>query len=150
MEQIDWIGNCEKIVPTTEPQVCPCCDQLVKVYRRNIAGSTAYDLIRFANGTSLGEERHIRHITMRSSGGGDFAKLLYWGLVEEAVNTSTNKRTSGMWRITPKGYDFVLNKLAIPKYALVYNGKFLGFEGDSVTIEDCLGTNFNYRELMAP
>lgn len=142
------LGFVEKIEPTTEPQECPCCGQLVKVYRRNIASGVASDLIAFANRTQQGEYMHISKITKRSSGGGDFAKMQMWGLITEHQNTDTGKRTSGLWCVTQKGRDYVNNKIQLPKYALVYNGKFLGYDGDDISIEECLGTKFNYRELM--
>ena len=148
MEQIDWIGNCEKIVPTIEAQTCPCCDQMVKIYRRKVSGVAARDLIKFSRTSADGEYRHISKIQL-ASGGGDFAKLQLWGLVEEELNFDTGKRTSGMWCITKKGRDFVAGNVHVPKYILIYNGKFLGFDGDQVTIEECLGNNFNYSELMS-
>ena len=37
----------------------------------------------------------------------------------------------------------------IPKYALIYNGRFLDFDGDeTVTIQDALGNKFNYHDLL--
>lgn len=138
-----------KIKPTDKPQTCPCCDQTVKLYKRTINSTTAYDLIHFEKRVADGEYMHIKHINTSAAGGGDFAKLRLWGLIEEKFNESTGKRSSGYWRITQKGRDFVNAKVMVRKYALIYNGKFLGFDGGMVTIKDSLGKHFDYAELMS-
>lgn len=147
MSQLDMFTQ-DKIVPTLEPQTCPCCDQLVKVYQRKVSGVAARDLIKFSRTSTEGEYRHISKIQL-ASGGGDFAKLQLWGLVIEETNSDTGKRTSGMWCITDKGRKFVEGSVLLPKYVLIYNGRFLGFDGEDVTIEECLGNKFNYSELMS-
>lgn len=82
------------------------------------------------------------------TGSGDFAKLRYWGFIEEMPNDNNSKRTSGYWRITEAGKEIVQNpNINFRKYALVYNGEVLKFEGVS-NIFEALGEKFNYHELM--
>lgn len=82
-------------------------------------------------------------------GGGDFAKLAYWGLVEEKqLQESADKRTSGYWRITTEGIKFVERKTKIKSHVKIYDSRFFGFSGEDVSIEDCLGEKFSYAELM--
>jgi len=83
-------------------------------------------------------------------GGADFAKLRYWGLIMELENDNPKKKNSGIWIITKKGGEFLKSGKQIPKYALIYNGKFLDFDGDEIiTIQSALGNKFNYQELMS-
>lgn len=128
---------------------CPCCGQRVKLYKRALYGTIAADLIRLYH-LDQSEFHHIGAITSQNrSGGGDFAKLTYWGFVEEAKKTDPKKRTSGMWKITERGVYFVENRLIVLSHAQIYDGKLLGLTGSPVNIKDVLGEKFNYEELMA-
>jgi hypothetical protein len=132
--------------------VCPCCGQYVKAYWRNIYSTVARDLIHLYR-LQNNEDRyyHISDIRTSTSGGGDLAKLISWGLVEEMPKDPNNvkQRTSGYWKITEKGKRFVENTLKVEKYAVYYNNKLLRYEGRLVGIKDCLSNKFNYEELMS-
>jgi len=92
---------------------------------------------------------HVREFD-RGDGRGEVGKLALWGLVKEAPNDDTAKRTSGMWSTTQFGRDFVVGIELVPKYILLsYGSSVRGFAGPPVAITDCLGTRFNYQELMA-
>ncbi len=131
---------------------CPCCGQNVKAYRRSVYSSVARDLIHLY-GLQSKEDRyyHISEIRLTTSGGGDLAKLASWNLVEEMSKDPaiTRQRTSGYWKITPFGKRFVESNAKVRKYAVYYNNTFLRFEGDLVSIKECLSDKFNYEELMA-
>lgn len=135
---------------------CPCCGQRVQLYRKNISATMAMNLInlyRCARASGVENFYHVSqfHKQRAGSGGGDFAKLRYWELIEEMENDEEKpkkKRTSGFWRITPKGIAFVSGQQVVQKYAQVYNMKVRGFEGAWVTIDECLSEKFNFSELM--
>jgi hypothetical protein len=77
-------------------------------------------------------------------------KLAYWGLVEEATEPREDGGRAGWWRITKKGEAFLRREIMLPKYALVYDAKHLGFdETKMVDIGECLGDHFDLAELMA-
>lgn len=139
------LGLIEKIVPTTETQVCPCCDQTVKVYKRAINKGMVTDLVSLYK-KSITDFVHITEFTTPHSSR-EIGTLKLWGLVERMPVDTTNKRTSGMYKITEHGIQFVAGKRSVPKYALMYNSECLGHEGDQVFIQDCLDI-FNYKELM--
>lgn len=129
---------------------CPCCDQLVKLYKRPLYSTIAADLIRLYK-LNHSEYHHIAKILGNNrSGGGDFAKLIYWELVEELEKDpeDTTARTSGMWKITQKGKDFVKDMVNVPSHALIYDGRFLGFTKETIDIKQALGKKFDYEELM--
>jgi len=130
---------------------CPCCDQYVKVYRRSITNIMAKMLIEAYNNFSVDDYFHVSEVSSkRKTGGGDFAKLRYWGFIKAKPHDDgqSGKKHSGYWRITPFGVSFVRGELKVHKYALIYNGNFKEFEGESVSIRECLGEKFDYNELM--
>jgi hypothetical protein len=132
--------------------ICPCCTQFVKLYKRPMYATQAYSLIRLYK--LCQEDYTYHHITKlmpaQSSGGGDMAKLVYWGLIEEMPkDEETNeKRTSGYWRITRKGTDFVEGSTTVKSHIKIFDGEFYGFMGKEVSIRDVLGKKFDYEELM--
>ena len=140
---------------------CPCCSQTVKLYKRGLNGPMAVMLIllhKMNDGTHwtyVGDWRKAAAVKFDNNmdfGGGDYGKLLYWGLVEkQPLQPGMNNKSSGQWKMTPKGRDFVLGRTdldKVPSHALVYNGEVVGFSDTEVTIQECLGTRFDYSELM--
>ena len=126
---------------------CPCCDQLVKKYSRKITSTMARSLISlYHESTSTYSPIHITNIKFVQ--GGEFAQMRRWGLIAEAKNETTTKRTSGLWYITQKGKDFVNGRIQVPMYCDTYNGKTLGFSRETTTIKQALGNKFDYMELM--
>lgn len=133
---------------------CPCCNQLAKMYERKLYSSMAAAIIYFYKSFDHSKFHHKSELLKNKAlattlGGGDFAKLALWGLIEEKPkDTSEDKRTSGYWKITHKGIDFVLGKVSLPSHVRIYDGKVFGFKGDKVLVTDCLGKRFSYTELM--
>ena len=129
-----------------EGVTCPCCDQLAKVYRRPINSGMAVSLITMYR-TARQEWQHIP--TTIGGKSREEGKLRYWSLVEEqrTVKRDDGGR-AGFWRVTDLGAAFVLGRVTVPKYARIYNKVCLALEGEQVTIQDALGTKFNYMELM--
>jgi hypothetical protein len=129
---------------------CPCCGQFVKVYRRTINSTMARQLItaHAKHGTEWFHTRDV--VLMDSAGAGDFSKLECWGLIRRAphVQGEEGKRTSGMWKITPLGQEFIAGKKLVPKYAFIYNGTLLELGGVDMHIQHALGKKFDYREIM--
>ena len=128
---------------------CPVCGQFVKVYRRLINSAMAMQLAWAYKQFGVGKIFHIKDILEGDGGGADFAKLRYWGLIAEIENNNPKKKKSGQWYVTTQGEYFIKGNNRLFKYALIYDGKFLVFDGDeSVSFRDCLGKNFDYQELM--
>lgn len=131
--------------------ICPCCGQYARKYNRTIHSTMAAQIIR---AFKLGGSDYFIHVSKLvfkgGSGIGDFPKFAYWGMIQEREQLTKDQRTSGYWKLTQLGIDFVHNRVAVPKYARVYNGELLTppFEGPMVKIADCLGKKFHYQELM--
>lgn len=117
---------------------CPCCQQRAQVYRRPINTASALFLIDAWRRFGL-EPFHLpTHYPAR----GDTAKARYWGFLAKADG-------DGFWHVTEQGARFAAGHLAAPRYALVYDGRCLGFEAELVTIRDCLGSKFDLDALLA-
>lgn len=131
---------------------CPCCDQNCKVYPRSLNAPMARLLIWLVNSYE-GHPRwynvHEFPLIQGRRGGGDFAKMVYWGLIEEREkDEGQDQRTSGFWRPTERGIDFVHRKISVRRKAMIYNKGKLRHEGERIDIVDALGEDFSYDELM--
>lgn len=132
---------------------CPVCGQFVKVYARTITSTMARQLIYAWHMYGDGQLFHVKHLVMGMSGVGDFPKLEHWGMISQQWHQvgDEGKRTSGLWRITDRGAEFLKGELAVPKYVFLYNAIKRGESVDeTITIRDAPGKKFNYVELMAP
>lgn len=128
---------------------CPCCTQFAKVYKRSIHATMARGLIAMYQ--AHGQNWH-HLLRVGANKGGDEAKLGYWGLIEQELERAAdgNPHGTGYWRVTDLGVRFLRDEVELPKYARVYDGRLLGLVDEpKVSIKDCLGTKFNYAELMA-
>jgi hypothetical protein len=84
---------------------------------------------------------------------GDTAKARYWGLIEapdEPLSRPDGSTRVGWWRLTDLGAQWVRGEVAVPSYALVYNGQLLELDDSrgTTTVRDALGSRFNYNDLM--
>jgi hypothetical protein len=139
---------------------CPCCTQFAKVYARTITSSMAYALVMiYKRPVTEGESEyfHVPDYLSRvcklgpTTRGGDWAKLVAWGLLEEreGVRDDGSSRT-GFYKITDLGKSVARGEVAVPKHALIYNGTLLRLDDTkSVTISEALGKKFDYSELMS-
>ena len=153
--RIDTIQKANDVMSTGKPTSCPCCSQVAKVYKRHLHRSACLTLIDIykRSGWYVGEDGVIGwyvHVTDLKIISQDFHIAKHWRLIEQAPKDAENKtkKTSGYWRITQNGQEFVENKLKIQEWVHTYNKQVLGFTGELVSIKDCLGEGFDYQELM--
>lgn len=127
--------------------ICPLCKGKVKRYARPLHASMAASLIRLYRqyGKEWGQLDPVLNRRLYA----DNAKLRWWGLLEpqEGEREDGSKRI-GVWRVTDKGEQFVLGRVRVQRRALVYKNALLSFEGEAVSIVECLGERFDYRKLM--
>jgi hypothetical protein len=134
---------------------CPCCNQYAKVYKRKITSSMARGLILMYRHCPV-EYIHVNDLNARWRskdgffGGGEFAKLSHWGLIEQMEKDpfDDSKKTSGTWRMTQNGRDFVDEKLLVPRHIFIYNNTVINSSKESQSIREALRDKFNYKELM--
>jgi hypothetical protein len=137
-----------------EGAYCPCCKQAVKLYKRKLNKAMAICLFElFKRNTD--EYLHIQDLQNNKRfrlhmNGGNFATMKYWGVIEqiEKDEDDTTRRTSGCWRITQKGRNFILSRITIPKYIFTYNMSLHSVSEEQTNIAESLTERFNYQELM--
>lgn len=133
-----WKGDCE------------CCGRWSQIYRRKIHHSVAAWLIRLYK--AGGDKDFIEVVNLRIPGmtaSSDYCIAKFWNLIEQKTNTDEDKRSSGYWKLTARGVDFVRGLEDIPQVALVFDDQVIGFDGKQQFIQQCLGDKFKYPELMA-
>ena len=129
---------------------CPCCDQYAKRYRRKLNSSMAAALCwmwTHARDAWIEVPTAAPAWILKAR---EYPKLAWWGLIEEQPRADgSSGRTSGVWRVTQKGADFVRGGRPVARYAFVYNGTVEDFTTERPTwIREALGDRFDYRELM--
>lgn len=137
---------------------CPCCDQRVQLYKRPLTSSMMYVLVelhRYFSGSHAEPWVHVgRYMSEKNVPeairGGDFAKMRFWGLIEEKPEIRDDgSPRAGYYRITDLGKRFVRGEVRVPAYVFLYNEKPVKREvTETVSIQEALGKKFNYRELM--
>lgn len=124
---------------------CPCCGQLAKVYRRKLYSSMAYALLLIYRANKL-EFIHVPNLLNGHGSvarGGDFAKLVYWDLLE------SHPSKAGYYKMTDKGRQFAECRIAVPVAVHIYDSDRIGWDTtELVTIADALTSRFSYEELM--
>jgi hypothetical protein len=140
--------------------VCPCCDQLAKIYKRKLNSSMAYALllIRLAFRTQTDWlhvpeylTKVVRTKAKATTRGGDWAKLVHWKLIvpkDDEIRGDGSKR-AGFYKITDLGIAFVDGRAKVPKHVFLYAQKCLGVSEEMTTIDEALGDKFNYSDLMS-
>ena len=135
---------------------CPVCARFAKSYRRGLTAGMAVVLIQLHRSCSTRTARaqggfvevavdvmpQARKLAGGRDPGGDWAKLRWWGLIEP------QEGNAGWWRITPEGRGFVSAGSRVKRFALVYDDRRLGLEGEPWTIHDALGKRFSYEDLL--
>jgi len=138
-----------------EGSKCECCGQTAKLYRRRITGSMAVCLLAVHRKSHdyIHVAKYLRTVPQLKNialGGGDFAKLRFWGLIEEKPGDRDDGcKHNGFFRITDTGISFVTGQLKIQSHILVYNNVLKSFDGDLINFTEAFGNKFNYDELMA-
>lgn len=136
---------------TTTVKTCPCCGHQSRVYRRPLLANMSLTLLLLYKNKVFDYvhvEKYLKENGKERSG--DFHKLVLWGLLErKPENRIDGCKFNGYYKISGRGLLFCDNKLSVPKYALICDNKFLGFEGELVTIKETLGSKFSYDKLMA-
>jgi len=135
---------------------CECCGRTMKVYKFKL-GAYSRLLIWMEQRERADQDWWI-HVPQEAPDsaidrGGDYGKLRWWGFMELQPNPDDpTKQTSGIWRLTSKGRNFVKNGLWVPSHVF-FRAKspesvVLGWHEDLTNIATTLGVNFNYRALM--
>lgn len=134
---------------------CPCCGQNVKVYKRSLNTPMTKLLIWLVETFLKNGQQHYINVhkfpfIQGRRGGGDFAKLQFWGLIEqEPVPDEVDAKHSGEWRPTKAGIQFVQGNIKAAKYVMVYLNDVVGTSEEEVTVQEALKKKFSFAEVMS-
>lgn len=140
-----------------EGTVCPCCDRIAKEYHYTIGHGQAQAVITLYKLTRMLKPEdgyiHVHNEFARyfklNCNTLSYHRLQYWELIEPMhTNDNPDKRTSGMWKITRKGIEFVEGRTTVPSEITVYGGKRTALFGDPISIKVALKQKFSYQTLM--
>ena len=129
---------------------CPVCALFCKMYKRRFHSEMGVFLIRLVKFFRETEDwvhtRTINPGTAKSSSDGSYLTL--WGLIERKP-VSVGSKSAGLYKPTQEGEKLVDGLIKAPDHAFVFNKRALGFSEEQVSIQEILGTKFDYDELMA-
>jgi hypothetical protein len=74
--------------------------------------------------------------------------LKHWGLIEQKPHAAGKSKKSGYWRPLELAIPFVAGTIKVPSHVWTYNDKLEKSSDVLVDIYKCLGTDYNYSELM--
>ena len=134
-----------------EGTICPCCKRPAMIRPRNLNSAMAYALILLHKKNTT-EFVHYQDV-IANLPSRDFGTLVHWGLVEARGDVKDDGNpSSGYYRITEAGKQFVLGKLMVKKYVYIFNRKSVDVDEpkakEMIDIQTALNNKFNYRELM--
>ena len=120
---------------------CAACGQFVKVYRRNIYGTQAVQLVKLA-------KAFYDKPAWYDVDGRDLCKLTYWGLVErEPAEEGKTSKPGTRWKPTSAGVSFARGECTVPKYSFICNKTLLHVSKETVHIRDVLPEGFDYHSI---
>jgi hypothetical protein len=128
---------------------CPCCGQRVQKYKFKFNSGMARLMIEFRKADEwIHVNDYFKNIGINCNAY-NYGKLKFWGLIEKMEkDPGIDKNSSGFWRITKLGRDFVDGNSTIPSHVYFFNNKVIGFSTSRATIIETLGKRFSYWELM--
>lgn len=129
---------------------CPCCDRFGKMYRRRMNRTMAASLIWLQNAGDgwIDVPKLAPKWVVRTN---QLSTLKWWGLIERMPADPTGKvKHTGLWRVTDAGSLFAMGITTAPAWVLTYNDEPIEFSTEQISIEDALGTGFDYRDVMGP
>jgi hypothetical protein len=112
---------------------------LVGLYRLT---KKSKDELYFTTLDIVGGSRHLR------AGGTNGTLLIHWGLIKKIHNANRSGAPAGSYRITEKGIDFLQGKIPVCTWVELRNGELINSSSEVADVKKCLGSKFNYNELM--
>lgn len=124
---------------------CPICRSHIQTYKRTISLSQVYWLI-LLNKYSKGGYRYVDHKVISNRlyealgrNASDYPLMAHWGLIE------CSPVTSGEYKITSKGIEFIEGKIKVPKYLYFANNKVFRSSPELISFDD--SKNFDLTDI---
>ncbi len=137
---------------------CLCCGQRVQLYVRPLTSAMVHGLILlYRHHKVCGEptnnfvhiEDYLKNQNCPSSVRGDLPKARFWGFIQGHGDEKTDGNpNNGLYKLLPKGIDFIEGRILVQKSVKLYNNKFYGFDGAETDVFACIKNKFDYSALM--
>jgi len=139
-----------KVLTERKAFKCPCCDRLVKVYRRKLNSEMARTFLQlykaYVKFPRYYSTRELKPHDNKAAS--DIIYLVHWELIEKSDGVNSSLAPAGMYRPTEKGLRFAHRLERVPSHVHLLNNKVVGWSQDTIDIKEALGSKFNYAELM--
>lgn len=124
-----------------EGVICPCCDQLVKVYQRRINLQMARAAL-WMSGTPAGKYVDMTKAPADIIRNREYSRLALWGLAEAEPGRGSSGSRRGSWRLTEGGRLFVNGVLRVAEHVTVLNGRVIDVSRGTIGIGRVKGFDF--------
>lgn len=136
---------------------CEVCGQFAKEYRRAINANMSIFMRSLVVASIVdqnkGGDGWIHHSDLQYTGR-DYTMVAHWGLaqtnrMERDDDGKKKKKTTGMWKPTKEGIEFVKGSHKVRSHIFMYNGSCReDTEAPLVSIYDALGKTFTFSDLF--
>lgn len=152
------IGHIKNGCPKEDKQECACCHQDVNAHKHKVTWAQAVALTvlvdmceqepGYHHVDDIKDQTlarlHETHIVLSH-----WSVMAKWSLIEDEPNlTDPEKRTSGMWRPTVRGIDFVYDRYLISKYLWTFNNTILHESEENISIQGATGEQYSWPEMQ--
>lgn len=118
---------------------CPITGKIVRIYRHGLHQSQVATLRRLRDRSDKLRQNFIPLEVFTAHRDGNLAKMAHWGLVEPLGKSSAyeGEHVGGMWRITPRGRDWLAGKIRVPRQVAIVLGELIGYVDakDLITVD---------------
>jgi hypothetical protein len=130
---------------------CPCCrreEQAIKsrLYWRAVKALTWF--VRYNQGNRWTHVKNEMPSELYDPIGGLFAKLRFWGFIEQRPTTATDVCSKGYWRALKPAWDFLLRQVSVPAAVFTLNKRAIGFSRETVDCVEAMGENFDINDVL--
>jgi len=130
---------------------CPCCSQLVRLYKRALHAEMVLFLYKLAREYKKDPRPYTTRelIPSLTKSASDGTYLTRWGIIKKI--TAGKNSTGGMaggYVPTQKGLAFLRDRIKVPSHVFMQCGKTMGFSERQISVREALGSRFDYEKLL--
>lgn len=133
--------------------ICPCCNRRGKVNKLKIHSTLAAMLCRLYRASIDQHDRpdgwvHLAQFKLEARSGNDFSIVKHWGIAESMpADFSEDKASSGNWRLTELGIQFVQREISIKRNLFVFDDQVILEGHEKINMIKSLNDKFSYLDL---
>jgi hypothetical protein len=129
---------------------CPCCGRWGKINAHNLNADPVRALIWLVN--AAGPKRKWIDVPATAPRGllrsKKMSVLKHWGLIERRKNENSKIKSSGVWRPTRLGVEFVAGCVRVAKKVYVFDDTKIQESAETITVQEALSKKFDYDKVM--